>query len=177
MSDLKCYRNVFSSSTNHLWNAKPNKHAKKKTVKKISFFELQNAFIFIFSSFWPLLLHHCITFSSFVQIEQFNCSKIAILNFANHLISNKIIFKDLFKGFGNKLWVVWSKLFYKNDPFLWGAITFSTLICFCQFLVRQMHPKESSIYSLDTINNGALLQKQWANITSIVWTLACLPRL
>ncbi len=38
-----------------------------------------------------------------------------------------------------------------------------------------MHQEKSSIYSLDAINNGALLQKQLANPTLSVWTMACLP--
>jgi hypothetical protein len=36
LSDLKCYRNAFSSSTNHFGNAKP-KEQLKKAIKKNDF--------------------------------------------------------------------------------------------------------------------------------------------
>jgi hypothetical protein len=49
LSDLKCYRSAFSSSTNHLWNAKP-KDQPKKSNKENTFSELQNVcFLFFFS--------------------------------------------------------------------------------------------------------------------------------
>jgi len=41
--------------------------------------------------------------------------------------------------------------------------------------VWQIHQEEGSIWFWDTINNGALLQKRWANPTVSVWTLAILP--
>jgi len=44
--DLKCYKNTFSSSINHLWNVKPKEQQQKK--KKKRFFELQNAFKMFF---------------------------------------------------------------------------------------------------------------------------------
>jgi hypothetical protein len=52
LNDLKCYKSTFSSSTNHLPNAKP-KERQKRAVKKISFFKLQNTFFFIFFHFDP----------------------------------------------------------------------------------------------------------------------------
>jgi hypothetical protein len=61
-------------------------------------------------------------------------------------------------------------------PLLWGVIIFSPPVHFCWFFVWQMHQEEGSIYSLDTIDNGALLQKRWANPPTLsVWTQACLP--
>jgi hypothetical protein len=44
------------------------KSSHKRVVKKISFFELQNTFYFIFLHLDPLL-HQCIILSLFVQIE------------------------------------------------------------------------------------------------------------
>jgi hypothetical protein len=46
LSDLKCYKSAFSSSTNLLWNAKL-KEQPKKSVKEICFFKLENVFFFI----------------------------------------------------------------------------------------------------------------------------------
>jgi len=37
LSDLKCYRSAFSSSRNHLSNAKPRDKPKKRKIKKYSF--------------------------------------------------------------------------------------------------------------------------------------------
>jgi hypothetical protein len=37
LSDLKCYRSTFSSSTNHLWNAKPKEQAKKSRKENMFF--------------------------------------------------------------------------------------------------------------------------------------------
>jgi hypothetical protein len=52
-SDLKCYRSTFSSSTNHLWNAKPNDQT-KKVVKKIRFFFIAKGVFKFFFHFAPL---------------------------------------------------------------------------------------------------------------------------
>jgi hypothetical protein len=52
----------------------------------------------------------------------------------------------------------------KRPPLFQGAITFSPLVHFCQFLVPQMHQQKGSIYSLDTLNNRALLQKRQENL-------------
>jgi hypothetical protein len=72
----------------------------KNTVKKINVFELQNVF-FIFFSFWALLLHHCKTFSFFVQIEWFkllwNCHLKVYKSRCNSK-GNRIIYKDFSKG-------------------------------------------------------------------------------
>ncbi len=140
------------------------RNSKKTAIKKNTFFRIAKH---VFFSFWPLVLHRCITFSYCVQIEWFKL-------FWNHHLKlyksscnskgNRIIFKDFFEGFENKLWADQLRIFFKNEPLLlWGAVTFSPLIKFFQFLVWQMHQEKSSIYSLDTINNGALLRKQRAN--------------
>jgi hypothetical protein len=59
----------------------------------------------------------------------------------------------------------------------WGVVTLSPLVHFCQIFNGTDALEESSIYFLDTINNGALLQKQRANPTLSVQTLACLAYL
>jgi hypothetical protein len=61
LTDLKCYRSAFSSSTNHLWNAKPKEQQERKCV----FSNCKTCFFFQFSSLWPLLLYQCINFLMF----------------------------------------------------------------------------------------------------------------
>jgi hypothetical protein len=55
------------------------------------------------------------------------------------------------------------------------AVTFLPLMRFCGIFVLQMLQEEACIYSLDTINYGALLQNWRATPTIGVRTPACLP--
>jgi hypothetical protein len=68
LSDLKCYRSAFSSSTNYLWNAKP-KDKPKKSCKKNMFFRILKLFFLFFFSFWPLLLSNLITFLFLIHFK------------------------------------------------------------------------------------------------------------
>jgi hypothetical protein len=54
----KCYWSALSSFIIHLWIANP-----KEQPKKHVFSNYKTYFFSIFLSFWPLLLHRCITFS------------------------------------------------------------------------------------------------------------------
>jgi len=79
------YRSALSSSTNHLWNAKP----KKSCTKNKNIFSIYKTcfFFFPFFSFWRLLLHHqCITFSFYVifKLSKINCFEITILRSTTH---------------------------------------------------------------------------------------------
>jgi hypothetical protein len=120
-----------------------------------------------FSSFWPLILHQCITFSFFWNYH---------LKLYKSSCNSKIIFKDFLGGskigYGLNHWDFKKK---KQPPLLWGFVTFWPLVHFCQFLVQQMHQEEGSSYFLDAINNQVLLQKWRANLTLSVWTMATLP--
>jgi hypothetical protein len=159
LSDLKCYRNAFSRSKKSVLTCKAKRTTKKKKSKKNTFFRIAKHVFNYFSSFGPFLFHRCMHFSFFVQIEWFkplwNCHLKFYKSFCNSKC-NKIIFKDFFEGFGNRLWTIWSKVFFfvKMTPLLQGAVTFSILVHFCRFLMRQMRQEEGSIYFLDTINNG-----------------------
>jgi hypothetical protein len=80
-------------------------------------------FFFHFSSFWPLLLHQCITFSFyFFKLSDLNYFEITILSSTNHISKgNRVIFKDFLRGLkiGYELFN-WN-LFCKNDPLTWGG--------------------------------------------------------
>jgi hypothetical protein len=71
---------AFSSSKNHLWNAKP-KDQPKKSSKKKTCFQIAKQFFFHFSSFWPLLLSNLITFLLLIHFKQFKVLKECHLKF------------------------------------------------------------------------------------------------
>jgi len=147
LNDLKCYRSAFLSFTNHLGNAKP-KEKPKKTLKKICFFQISKCVFPHFSSFWPLLFHQCIAFSFFIQIERFKLLCNNHLKFYKsswNFKHNRIIYFILFERFRDRLWIVQSRIFYKNYPLTSRVITFSPIICFCLFLMQQMHQEKGSI--------------------------------
>jgi len=150
----------------------------KRVIRKKKKIELQKIF-FHFSSFWPFILHQCITFLFFVQIEQFKLHQCITLSFfvqieqfkllhnchlklyksSCNFKGNKNIFKDFFTGSKIGFELFNQNISIETTRPTSGAITFLPLIYFCQFLVQSMHKKEGSIYSLETINNGAFLQK------------------
>jgi len=53
LTDLKCFRSTFSSSTNHLWNAKPKELAKKSSKENMFFWIAKHGFFFHFFHFGP----------------------------------------------------------------------------------------------------------------------------
>jgi hypothetical protein len=70
LSDLKCYRSAFSSSTNHFRNAKP-KDQPTKISKENTFFRITKCVPIHFSSFWSLLLSNFIIFLFFIHWKRF----------------------------------------------------------------------------------------------------------
>jgi len=86
-----------------------------------------NTHFFHFSLFWSLLFHQCITFSIFVQIEQFKLLWNPHLKiYKSSCISkgNQVIFKEIFEGFENRLWAVWLRIF-SNPPISRGCNFFA----------------------------------------------------
>ncbi len=71
----------FSSSTNHLWNAKA-KEQPRRAVKKIHFFELQNTFFSFFFILIPLTssVHNFLQKKHF-KLSDLNCFEIVLLSF------------------------------------------------------------------------------------------------
>ncbi len=108
---------------------------RKKSTKENTFFKIAKHVFFHFSSFWLLLLHQCITFSFFVQIERFKLlwnRHLKIYKSYCNFLSNRIICKDFLRGFGNRLWVVWSRfIFVKTSPPTSGGHNF---LAFSPFL-------------------------------------------
>jgi hypothetical protein len=161
-----CTEGLIITSPGHrgLTYAK-QKEQPKKSVKKKRFF--RTAKHVLFSFFFILtpcssLMHNFLIFF-LVQIEQFkllwNCH-LKLYKSSCNSKGNRVIFKN-FLGISKLSYelVDWEFSVKMSRPLLWEALTFSPLIRFCWFLVQKMHQEESSIYSLDTINNGALLQK------------------
>jgi hypothetical protein len=65
-------------------------------------------------------------------------------------------------GFGDRLWIVRLRIFFvKTTPLFWGFIIFSPP--FLSIFNVTYVLRWGSIYSLDTINSGAVFQKQHAN--------------
>jgi hypothetical protein len=66
LNELKCYRNTFSSFTNHLGNAKPRDQP-KKSYKEILFYKLQTRFFSFFFILTPSIfeLHNFLSSYSF----------------------------------------------------------------------------------------------------------------
>ncbi len=57
------FKSTFSSSTNHLWNAKPKGAPKKNSEENKFIFKLQNAFIYLFILTPPTsLVHNSLSF-------------------------------------------------------------------------------------------------------------------
>jgi hypothetical protein len=87
--------------------------------KKKRFFKLQNSLFFLFFSFWPLLLHQCITFSCLVQIEQFKLFwnfHLKLYKSSCNFKGNKIIFKDFLSGLEIGYELFDRKCFVKTTP-------------------------------------------------------------
>ncbi len=84
LSDLKCCRSIFSSSINHLWNAKP-KHQPIKSSKENTFFQIVKHNFFHFSSFLPLILSNLITFLFLIILNNLKCYRSTTWSFTNHL--------------------------------------------------------------------------------------------
>ncbi len=97
-SNTAKFRIVFSSwkytkkNLPSLYKMQSQRSSQNRTVKKILFF----------FSFWPLLLHQCITFSFFlVQIERFKLlwnGHLKLYKSSCNSEGNKIIFKDFLRG-------------------------------------------------------------------------------
>jgi hypothetical protein len=74
---------VPSQAIEIIFEMQGQRTSQKNTVKKINLFELQNVFFFVLSPFTSKLSHF-----SF-KLSDLNCSEIAILRFANHVVTPK----------------------------------------------------------------------------------------
>jgi hypothetical protein len=146
----------------------------KKTIKKIFFLNYKMHFF----PFWPLLFHQCIMFSSFVQIEGFKLlwnRPLKLYKYCNFK-GNRVIFKDFLRGSEIGYELFNPKFSIKTTPLTSGGRNFLTSYSILAiFSVINVPWGESSIYSLDTINNGAFLQKRQANPTLSDDSWAILP--
>jgi hypothetical protein len=105
------------------------KGATKKKGKENSFFRIIKSVFFHFSSFWPLLLHQCITFSFFVQIERFkllwNCYFKLYKSSCNSK-GNIVILKDFLRGLEIGYELLNREFFAKTTSLVRGAHNFLT---------------------------------------------------
>jgi len=124
----KCLFNLYNSSL------KCKAKGAVKKIEKNTFFSIAKHFFFHFCSFWPFLLHKCITFSCFVQIEQFKLFwniHLKLYKSSCNSKGKKIIFKDFLSGLeiGYELfdWKCFVKMtpptlgshnFFNSNPFL-----------------------------------------------------------
>jgi hypothetical protein len=120
----------------------------------------------------------CITFSCFVQLEQFKL--FSNLHFKLYKSSctfkgNKIIFKCFLNGLKiNYELFNWESFVKTTAPTL-GGHNFITSSPFLLISSATNAPRKGLCQFLDTINNGAFLKKWWRNRTLNAQIMACLP--
>ncbi len=105
--------------------------------------------VYLFFLFGPFLLSKLTTFSFLLHLNDLKCYRSAILSFTNNLgiIITIEQHKRKFLGVQELIMVC---CFEFLTPLLWGAITFSFIIYFWQFLVPEMCQKEEFNIYLDT---------------------------
>ncbi len=115
-SDFKMLKERLVKVTNHLRHAKP-KEQPKMSSKENKFFHIVKHFLFhiFFLRFDPPTSSGCITFSFLVQIEQFKLLWICHLKVYKSCFNSKgdriIFLRIFFRGFKNRLWIVWWRIF------------------------------------------------------------------
>jgi len=119
--NLKYYWSTFSSSTNHLWNAKPNDQPKK--ISKEFFFQIiKCVYFFFFFILTPLTFkpHNFLFFYSFSTIllkeHHFKFCK-SSLNSNNNIAT----YKEFFECLGIGLCNIWWFVFWIFNPLYFGG--------------------------------------------------------
>jgi hypothetical protein len=132
---FKMLQGAFSSSTNHLWNAKLRTSHKRATKKKC----ILNCKMHFFS-FWLLLLSNLITFLClihFKQVKMLQEHHLKLYKSSLNSNSNRATYNNFFECLGTSLCNVWLFVLLNfSPPLLWGAVTFTILFSFWRSLVH-----------------------------------------
>jgi len=147
------------------------KGAAKSSRKENTFFRIAKRVFVQFSSFWPLLFYQCITFSWYVQIEQFKLLwnfHLKLYKSACNSNGNSVIFKDFVRG---------SQIGY--ELFDWNLLQGElNLFTFHSFL-SNFNTTDMATEGLHLLfghhKQWALMQKWQAKPMLSVQKLACLP--
>jgi len=127
LSDLKCYGNC-TQAPKIIFEVQRKRSIEKITRRKNKLFNLQNA-VFLFG---PLLLLNLIIFLFLIHFKRFTT-----WSFTNHLgilIAIEQHTRKFFWCLGIGLCSMWWFVFLSSwPPLLWGAITFSIILCFWWF--------------------------------------------
>ncbi len=169
---------VPSQALQVIFQMQSQRNSQKRAIKKIRFFKLQTHF-FQFSSFWPLLLHQCITFSLFfVQIERFellwNCH-LKLYKSSSNSKSNEVIFKEFLRGSEIGYELLGLVFLINQTPLTSGGCNFLASSSFLPLFSVIDAPRGGLHLILGHYKQWALLQKWWANLTLSDHSWAVLP--